>query len=72
MDERTGIMALIERFRARLTPEERTGATPPGFVIEADDGVGEPTDYGAEAPERPAWMREQERGWAITGFRRLK
>lgn len=72
MDNLAPFQALIERFRAKLTAEERAGASPPGFVIEADEAVVEPDHYGADAPERPAWMTAQEQGWAIKGFRRLR
>jgi len=59
------LQATIDRLLRQLSDEERTGATPPGFLLEADDdGAIRDGEYGdPNRSTRPQWMRDQEVGW---------
>lgn len=66
------LQAIIDRLLGSLTPEERAGTHPPGFLFTGPDPIpADEAPYGQDAPERPEWMTSQEQGWNPRTARRI-
>ncbi|MFH1605363.1 MAG: hypothetical protein ABIH03_15825 [Pseudomonadota bacterium] len=59
------LAVITKRLLDSLTPEERAGGVPAGFLMDADDTSAiDDGQYGdPDRSTRPEWMAEQEAGW---------